>query len=367
MDLEMNPGVRRDGTFAGLFSDDEYTGVREFYDGQPHLSATPLRLLPGLAAELGLGALMVKDESARFGVEAFKVLGVRYAVSRIARQDLAKGVVCATAGNHGRAVARVARELDVPCTVFVPAADRGTPLVELATRTARIVAMRHDGADVVDVAGGYEDAVSQASAHAEATGATVVSDTAWPGYEAIPRAIMAGYTRMFDEAARQWPRPPDALIVQGGVGGLVCAAASWCARHLGPERPLLIAAEPDAAACLLGSARAGRPVDLRAEPPAAPRTIMAGLRCATPSPAAWPTIAAGIDAFVSIPDALALEALDRLSKPLPGDPAVAAGPSGACGVGAALALGREPALAAIRERLGLGRSTRVLAVVTEGP
>ncbi|HXW05479.1 MAG TPA: pyridoxal-phosphate dependent enzyme, partial [Vicinamibacterales bacterium] len=171
-----------------------------------------------------------------------------------------------------------------------------------------------------------------------------------------------------------WTRPPDVLLVQGGVGGLVCAAANWLAWQFGPARPFLIACEPASAACLLESARAGRLVNI-ADPDGGRqtadvgtlRTVMAGLRCAEPSPAAWPSINAGVDAFLSIPDSLALDAMARLSQPITGDAAIPAGPSGACGIGALFALRAAPGAAPVRRACGLGPSTRVMAVVTEAP
>jgi diaminopropionate ammonia-lyase len=215
---------------------------------------------------------------------------------------------------------------------------------------------------VVDVPGTYEEAVELAAAHGARTGATVVSDTAWPGYEVIPHDIMAGYTRLFTEASRQWRATPDAIIVQAGVGGLLCAAASWLAFEYGAARAFLIACEPDGSACLLESARVGGPHRI---PTSTNRTIMAGLRCAEPSHAAWPAVRDGVDAFVSIPDSFTLEAMERLAGHS-GGPAIDAGPSGACGMGALIALASEPVLRDVRDASRLERSTRVLAIVTEG-
>ncbi len=358
MQYWLNPAVRRDGLFTGLFTDDEYRAVEAYYASQRHLAPTPLRRASTLAARLDLARVDIKDESHRFGLSAFKITGARYAAHRLGH-GVARGLVCATAGNHGRAVARVAAEQRVPCTIFVPAA-RTIDDAERATRQRRIRDMQEDGATVVEVDGSYEDAVRRAAAHGESTGAAVVSDVSWPGYEAIPRSIMAGYTHILEEAAAQWEHAPDVVFVQGGVGGLVCAAASWLARRFRAERPRLVACEPDGAACLLESARAGAPAALAGEL----RTIMAGLRCAAPSPLAWPAIADGVDAFVSVPDGLALEAMRRL---LDEAPPITAGPSGACGVAALIAVAGAPELAAIRTACGWGRSTRVLAIVTEGP
>jgi diaminopropionate ammonia-lyase len=213
----------------------------------------------------------------------------------------------------------------------------------------------------------YEQAVARAAEHARGTGATVVSDTSWDGYETIPRLIMAGYTRILAEAGRQWPHAPDVVIVQGGVGGLVCAAANWFSFHFSSRRPYLIVCEPESSACLLASARERRLVHLEQPRGANTPTMMAGLRCAAPSPAAWPSIAAGIDAFVAVPDAIVADAIERLQQPPAGDPPIAAGPSGACGVGALLALLSAPELASVRDECALDRSTGVMAIVTEGP
>ena len=376
MDAFLNPNVRRDDGYRGLFEAEEYHEVAAFYDARRDAPPTPLVPLPGLAARLSLGGVHVKDESARFGLSAFKIAGARYAIHRIGADALRNGIVCATAGNHGRAVARAAREIGVPCTVFLPAPHDLASDLERRTRDARVEDMRRDGARTVDVAGTYEEAVAQAAESARHAGATVVSDTSWPGYEAIPRLIMAGYTRLFHEARLQWPQVPDVVLVQGGVGGLVCAAANWFAWQFGARRPYLIACEPESAACLLESARSGRAINVdsvRAPEPQAPEprapeiTMMAGLRCAEPSAAAWPSIQSGIDAFVAIPDSIVIDALDRLRRGEAGDPPIAAGPSGACGVGALLALLSSPQLAEVRAACSLRRSRQVLAVVTEGP
>lgn len=232
---------------------------------------------------------------------------------------------------------------------------------ERRTRASRIAAMRADHARVLEVEGTYEDAVRAAADFAQREGATIVSDTSWPGYEEIPRLIMAGYTRLLDEASRQWSQAPDIVIVQGGVGGLVCAAASWFAFHRDP-RPFFVACEPDAAACLLASARAHRLVVLDR----VGSTMMAGLRCAEPSPVAWPAIHDTVDAFVAISDRYAQEAMNILANPNDDDPRIEAGPSGACGVGALLALLREPSMEPVRRAARLGDSCRILLFVTEG-
>lgn len=373
-------GSRRDAAYRGLFTDDEYRDVHAYSADHPELSPTPLRQLRPLAHKLGLGAIYAKDETHRFGVDAFKIIGARYAVHRLGSEVAARGVVCATAGNHGRAVARVAHQKRVPCTIFVPAPRSSDPL-ETSTRKARVEAMRADGADVIDVDGTYEEAVRQATAFGRLTGATIVSDTLLPidarpegrayertdarsegrAHEQIPYWIMLGYTQILEEASSQWDSPPTVVIVQGGVGGLVCAAASWFAHRFGERRPYFMAAEPENAACLMMSAQAGHAVTIDSSLD----TIMAGLRCAAPSAAAWPTIASGVDAFVTVPDSAAIEAMHLMSE-APVDERIEAGPSGACGVAALMQITRAPEFAQLRSAAGLDRSTRALVIVTEG-
>ena len=356
----LNAAVERNSTFRGFFSDDEYRAVNAYFADHPHLLPSPLIHLSTLAARLGIDGIDAKDESGRFGLNAFKIVGVRYAMHRIDGNDLGRGVVCATAGNHGRAVARVAREKGVPATVFIPSAPEARA-EEQRTRTTRIEAMKGDGATIIEVPGTYEDAVRQAASYADETGATVVSDTSWEGYEQIPRWIMAGYTRIFEEAESQWDRVPDVVLIQGGVGGLVCAAASWFAWRFGASRPFVIACEPEHAACLFESSRARTPVHLEGEL----ETIMAGLRCADPSIVAWPAILRGIDAFVTVDDEQVLAAMKMLSSAPPGE-RIGAGPSGACGAASLIALNESSELREIRAACRLDRSTRALIVVTEG-
>jgi diaminopropionate ammonia-lyase len=356
----LNPSVDRTEAFRGLFTDDEHREVQAYFTAHPELSRSPLRTLPSLAKAVGVRRIDAKDETERFGLSAFKIVGVRYAVHRLGDDAVRPGLVCATAGNHGRAVARVAHQKSVPCTVFIPFARQVTG-PERRTRTARVASMASDGATVVEVDGTYEDAVSQAAEYGRKTGATIVSDTSWDGYEQIPRWIMAGYTRIFDEARSQWDAPPDVVLIQGGVGGLVCAAASWFSWHLGARRPFLIACEPENAACLFESARAGRLTQLEGSLD----TIMAGLRCAQPSPVAWPAIARGIDAFVTVDDDQVLAAMATLAEAAAPE-RIDAGASGACGAAALAVLGSAPELADLRDACRLDRSTRALIVITEG-
>ncbi|MGH7266267.1 MAG: diaminopropionate ammonia-lyase [Candidatus Rokuibacteriota bacterium] len=336
--------------------------VRAFHGSLPGYAPTPLVALPGLAAELGLGEVWLKDESRRFGLNAFKALGAAYAVQRVLREGGVSTVATATAGNHGRAVAWAARVAGKRAVVFVPA----------HTVPARIEIIRLEGADVVVVDGTYDDAVRRAAEESARRGWQVVSDTAYPGYAVIPRWIMAGYGTLFAEMTEQLQargRPePDVVFLQAGVGGLACAGTRY---YLGGDRdrrprlpPRLVVVEPTEAACLLesivssdGEMRVAR---------GSQRTIMAGLNAATPSPAAWPSIRAGIDLFLAVADTLAEDAMRRLHRGSGGDARVVAGETGAAGLAGLLALCREPGLTEARSALGLGPEAAVLLISTEG-
>lgn len=320
------------------------------------LAPTPLHRAKGLAGSLGLKSLRLKDETAREDLPAFKILGAGFAMAELRRRGLlAAGatVVCASEGNHGRAVARSARELGLRARVYVAAQVSGE----------RAEAIELEGAELVRVDGSYDDAVARAAADAARDGCTVVSDTSYEGYEEIPRLIMLGYTRLMDEASVQWKKkPPELAVVQGGVGGLAAAVASWYAMHPERPRPRLVVVEPLGAACLLASARAGALTTV----PGPHDTMMGGLRCGAASSAAWPAIAAGFDAFVAIDDEWARRAMRLLARPPGEDPAIPVGTSGAAGAGALLALREEPGLQELRDALGITPRTRAMALLTEG-
>ena len=324
--------------------------MRAFFGARPELAPTPARALPGLAGDLGVATLVAKDESARFGLNAFKLLGARFTIETLlAGGGLRRGatVACASEGNHGRAVARAAREAGCAARVYM--AHDAAP--------ARADAIAGEGAEVIRVNGSYDDAVRVLQSDAAQHGFMIISDTAWSGYERIPFLIMLGYTRMLDE---MWSHPFDALFVQGGVGGLLCAMASWCAFH----RPdcKVISVEPASAACLKASAEAGHPVTVTG----ALNTSMAGLRNREVSPPAFMSLLPNVDHFMAIEDVWAHDAMRALAHPIAGDSPIAAGASGAAALGGAMALCRDASMTAFKRHLGLGSGTRVLAIVSEG-
>jgi diaminopropionate ammonia-lyase len=355
--LPSTPSARASGTpQRGLFSADEYTSVEQFFAGRPSLSPTPFTSLPALANSLGLGTLLAKDETARFGLNAFKLLGARFAIDQLMHAGAVRPgdiLVCASEGNHGRAVAHTARA--VGCAARVYLSESVAP--------PRADAIASEGAIVVRVPGTYDDAVRVAASEASTHGWTVISDTSWPGYDAIPRSIMLGYTWMVDEMVRAMPTGwrPDAIFVPGGVGGLLAGIASRSA-WLWPRPPRIITVEPASAACLQASARAGAPTRV----PGPFDTVMGGLRCGEVSPLAFQAVAPLVDAYLGIDDAWAMDAMRRLACPRGTDPSIAAGASGAAALGGLLATLEDPAAFDVTQALALDHTSSVVVIVSEG-
>jgi diaminopropionate ammonia-lyase len=263
---------------------------RAFHRTLPGYAPTPLVAAP----ELGPGVYL-KDEAERFGLPAFKALGAAWAVHNALQGADPHTLVCATDGNHGRAVAWMARNRGLNARVLVPE----------GTASARIAAIEGEQARVEVVAGDYDAAVRRSAVLAEEPGHLLVSDTSWPGYTDIPARVIEGYATIFAELAEQLPEPPGAVVVPVGVGALAAAAA----RALRPGAAKLIAVEPESADCLRRSIAAGQPVTV----PGPHTSVMAGLNCGTPSALAWPAVKAAFDEFVAIPDALADEGMRELA------------------------------------------------------
>ncbi|WP_262268591.1 diaminopropionate ammonia-lyase [Microvirga yunnanensis] len=333
---------------------------------------TPLLALPALAAELGVGAVHVKDEGYRLGLGSFKALGGSYAVIRLVLEEagrrlgrpfevadlttpdlraIAAGMtfVCATDGNHGRSVAQGARLVGADAVVFVHA----------GVSDERVAAIARFGARIVRVAGTYDDSVAEAARVASETGWIVVSDTSWPGYERIPGLVMQGYTALVREALRQLPAPPSHVFVQAGVGGVAAAVAGHLALVLGDRQPTFAVVEPARAACLLETARAGHPVRIGHGRP----TIMAMLECYEPSLVAWRVLSRVADAFMTVDEDEAVAAMRRLARPAGRDPAIVAGESGGVGLAGLVRAAADPG---IRAALGLDGASRVFLINTEG-
>ena len=266
--------------------------VRDFHARLPGYEPTPLTELPALATELRVGRLFVKDESSRLGLPAFKALGASWAVHKVLKDQIGQvTLTTATDGNHGRAVARMARIFGHKAHIFVP---RNVP------RHA-VEAIKAEQAEVTIVDGNYDDSVNMA---AKADG-ILVQDMGWPGYEQIPAWIVEGYGTLCAEIDEQLDHEPDLVVVPVGVGSFAQAVIThYRSRN---SRTKLLAVEPEKAACVLESLKTG---ERRTIPTS--DTIMTGLNCGTPSATAWPFLRNGLDAAVAISDTECAKAVEDL-------------------------------------------------------
>ena len=358
--------------------DAETLGPAAAEEVERHLSVrenhavTPLVALSGLAREVGVAAIHIKDEGHRLGLGSFKALGGAYAVIRLVLEeagqrlgrtvDLAElhsqevravaremTVACATDGNHGRSVAQGAELVGARAAIFVHS----------GVSDERVAAIARFGAEMIPVEGTYDDSVREAARIAEAKGWIIVSDTSWPGYERIPGLVMQGYTALVREALRQMPEPPTHVFIQSGVGGIAAAVAGHLAIALGDRRPVFTVVDPARAACLFETARAGRPVTIAQGEP----TVMAMLECYEPSLVAWRILSRAADAFMTVDEVDATGIMNRLARPVSGDQAIVAGESGGVGLAGALKAIADPV---IKAALSIDHRSRIFVVNTEG-
>ncbi|MEV5121885.1 diaminopropionate ammonia-lyase [Streptomyces decoyicus] len=333
--------------------------VPGFHASLPDYAPTPLLELPTLAAELSVGRVFVKDESSRLGLPAFKALGASWAVHRtLAERTERQGdgppvtLVAATDGNHGRAVARVARRLGQRAHVFVPQGVHPTAVAAISAEQAR----------VTEVAGHYDEAIRQAAdAVADTPDAILVQDTAWPGYERIPAWIVEGYSTLFAEVDTQLAAAgaelPDLVVVPAGVGSLAQAAViHYRSRPAGSVPAALLAVEPDTAAGVLASLTHQEP---RTVPTG--KTTMTGLNCGTPSALAWPYLRDGLDAAIAVTDAEGARAARDLAAL-----GVSSGPCGAASLAGVRAALTGDGADDRRASLALGPASTLVLLSTEG-
>lgn len=377
----LNRIPQSDDRRLSIMSGENVRLASNFHKSFPQYQETPLRSLPGMAAELGLSGVYVKDESYRFGLNAFKVLGGSYAMARYIAQETGRDIArtdyayltgdrlrrdfgqatffTATDGNHGRGVAWAAKRLHQKAVVHMP---KGTV-------RRRFDNIRAEGAEVTVEELNYDECVRLAAREAAATPrGVVIQDTAWAGYEEIPAWIMQGYGSMAAEAVRQLKAEgvdrPTHILIQAGVGSLAGAVVGYFVNLFPDNPPKMAVIEAQAADCLYQSALAGdggiRTVSGDLD------TMMAGLACGEPNVLSWDILRNHADAFISCPDWVSAAGMRMLGCPVKGDPQVISGESGAVGMGVVAALTRRGEYRELRDALGLDASSRVLLFSTEG-
>jgi len=327
--------------------------TRAFHARLPGYAPTPLTELPAVAAELGVGRAFAKDESARMGLAAFKVLGASWAVHQVlSRRGVAGPVtlVAATDGNHGRALAWMARLLGQRAHVFVPSGVHPTAVAAIAA----------EGAQVTEISGTYDDAVRLAAKRAREPGSELVQDAGWPGYEQVPGWIVDGYSTLFAEVDAQLAEAgsasPALVAIPAGVGSLAQAGVTHYRSRCRSGATSLLTVEPGSAACVLASLVRGELGTV-----ATGETIMSGLNCGTPSMLAWPYLRDGLDAAVAVANAEAAAG----ARDLAGQ-GIAAGPCGGAALAGVRAALTGEGAAARRASLALGSDATIVLLSTEG-
>ncbi len=354
--------------------------VYRFHKSFPQYKPTPLHALDQLAKTIGVKNVLVKDESYRFGLNAFKVLGGSYAVARyivetlglnddemtfesLKKSDVKERLgnvtfVTATDGNHGRGVAWAASQLGQKSVIFMP---KGSSEIRLQN-------IRKEGAEASILDVNYDDAVRFATKYAEENNGIFVQDTAWDGYEDIPTWIMQGYTTLVQEAVEQMHErniiKPTHILLQAGVGSFASSVLGYFADVYGDKRPICAILEPDQAACIYESVKAGDGLphavtgDLN--------TIMAGLACGEPSTISWNILRDYAEMYASCSDEVSALGMRVLGNPIKGDPQVISGESGAVGMGFLKLVMEKECYESIREKLQLDANSIVLIISTEG-
>lgn len=337
-----------------------------FHRRMPAYSPTPLFDVPDLAQRFGVARVVVKAETQRMGLPSFKILGASWATYRTICDHLGGEpepwnninelaanlqhlrpfrLASATDGNHGRAVAFMARLLGFECDIFVPA----------GMTQARIDAIRAEGASVTIVDGTYDDAVARSAREASGS-CLVISDTSWEGYTEAPARVIEGYSTIFAEVddaldASSLNRP-DIVSVPMGVGAFMAACVAHYRRS--SDDVTIIGVEPLDANCVQESALHGGITEV----PGPHESIMVGLNCGTPSLIAWPAVSQGVDWFAAVHDDTAREAMRDLAAV-----GVVAGETGAAALAGLAAVLADPDW---RPAAGTRSDATVLLVVTEG-
>lgn len=363
-----------------FLSKEEVSKAKNFHESFSEYDKTPLVELDNLAKRIGVKGIYLKDESYRFGLNAFKVLGGSFAMGRYLADRLGEDIkdlpyerltsdevreklgditfVTATDGNHGRGVAWTANKLKQKSVVYMP---KGSSLQRLNN-------IKAEGADASITDLNYDDAVRLAAKYADEHNGLMVQDTAWEGYEKIPAWIMQGYGTMALEALEQLNSikviKPTHIFIQAGVGSLAGAVQGFFASEFGEECPKTVIVESNLADCFYKSAIAddGEARFVGGDM----QTIMAGLACGEPNTIGWEVLKNHSTAFVSCPDWVSAKGMRILGNPLKGDEKVTSGESGAVTTGLLYEIMINEDYKDLKEALELDENSRVLLFSTEG-
>ena len=347
----VNRNIGADTADLSQYGEKSAKEARDFHKTLAEYFETPLRSLDVLAENFGVGGIYVKDESYRFGLNAFKALGGSYAIGKLIEKEKNIGtVITATDGNHGRGVAWSAKKFGLKSVVYMP---KGTA----RERLDNILKLGAD-ASILDM--NYDDAVKKAKTDADKNGWTLVQDTAFEGYEEIPQYIMQGYTTMALEADEQMGNiPPTHIFLQAGVGSMAAAVTAYFSDKYKYTKPVITIVEPNKADCfyLTASANDGEIHPYKGEM----NTMMAGLACGEPCTLAWKILKEKAEYFVSIDDSKAALGMNMLA-----DNGIVSGESGAPAFGFFCSLMTDEAMRGLRAEIKIDKNSRILFFSTEG-
>lgn len=357
--IQMAKGKLARGPLPAMFNSEQYRQVEAFHQTLKQYAPTPLINLSKLAEKLGIQAILVKDESHRFGLNAFKALGASYAVHRYLEQHphTQPVFVTTTDGNHGKGVAWAALQVGCRSEIFMP---KGT----VASRVQAIEALGN--AKVTVTEWGYDDTVRWTRDYAQRNGYVLVQDTVLEDYHEIPQNIVLGYTTMIREVVQQIEEQalakPTHVFLQAGVGSMAGGVLGWLADTLKAEMPVASIIEATDSACVFASCPQGKLVSKAGITP----TIMAGLNCGEVNPDLFPVLRDYAAFYFACADEVTEAGMRQYADPLAGDTAIVAGESGAVGLGLLLSLCQDRQYEAMKQALGLDEHSVVLLLNTEG-
>ena len=312
-------------------------------------SPTPLIELNKLSKKLDVNKIFYKDENKRFDLKSFKALGGAYAVEKVTKGNKDIIVATATAGNHGRSVAWGARRLGIKCKIFIS---------EFVS-DARGQAMADLGAEVIKVKGNYEKSLVECIKQSTENNWQIVQDVAWKDYMLVPKYTMAGYTVMMKEIVNQIKNDQIThIILQAGVGGMAGAMVAGIARYL-KNIPETIVVEPDSAACVMESIKAGKieKVDIKKE------SLMGGMSCGEVSLVPWEILKNSVKFCISLPDDDIAKTMKLLGNSSFSEEKIIAGENSAPGV---ISLIASCINDKIKEKLKLNSKSNILVIGCEG-
>lgn len=351
--------------------------VHDYHKSFPMYEETPFLDLKNLAEKAGVKNILVKDESYRFGLNAFKVLGGSYAIGKVIAEKLDMDIkdltfekltskevkdklgdvtfITATDGNHGRGVAWAAKQLNQKSIVYMP---RGSA-------EERVKNIEKEGATVKVLDANYDECVRQANELAEEKGYIMVQDTAWDGYEDIPKWIMQGYMTLaweMYESLQEKNIKPTHLFLQAGVGSFAAAATGFFANMYKEDKPIITIVEPDTVACIYESAKANKRVLVGGNY----KTIMAGLACGEPNTFGLKVLLDNCEHFISASDEFAAFGMRVLGNPYKSDKKIISGESGASSFGVILKILTDDRYEDERKKLNINEDSNLIFVSTEG-